>query len=614
MSFRRENRTRSFAPRRRALVVVGLVALLAAADATAAGVTSLAFEESVLRDLGLSVQSAGSAPAHSAEHAGFAIRDDSTLAFAAPGGDFEGFDGGALRHRGGLILELPDRSVDLSDFELRVSGGPGELALFDRGGRRWLLFEKPQPHVVAGELLLQNVDVNVAPELARALGRPELAGRYLGWAHIAFPLPAGTVATEPSDGGGSAQGDPCADVFTPDRDIALMEIGSVSQLARTPDGPVALTFFARLRNVGTSAIIWNWAIEPDGPPEEVGEHPFLALHLYRILNGRITQIGRSDVKHAFFSVNTSCPCAGGHVIYPDCEDTYGASTNANRHYLAPREEVTASTGDWSSLGSHFDAAPVDDYRDHGGNAFHDGFEHRLLVDENELQTRGYYFVEAWYVIRDDVDIFNGMGHAPVTPNFSGGWIFSTTGALVNGSILDEFVDPVSPPAGSDNQVVDTGEGRLQLAVTTTDLGGGQVHYEYALMNFDFDRQVRSFQIPLEPGVSVSNVDFADADVLAGNDWTVTTGPFFVRFTAPPGNEMDWGTLYSFGFDANAAPVAAQANLGALEPGPGGAVSIATLGPAGGANIPTHPAPLWIAAALLLAGGFMRRRRRVTRGC
>ena len=138
-------------------------------------------------------------------------------------------------------------------------------------------------------------------------------------------------------------------------------------------------------------------------PSAVGEHPFLALHVYRIANGRITQVGRSDVKHAFFSSNTSCPCAGAQVIYSGCEDEYGGNTNANRTHLAPREEVSAGTGDWTSLGSHFDGSPENDFRDHGGNEDHDAFEHRLLVDESSLQAGGDY----WTPFMEEVESFTG---------------------------------------------------------------------------------------------------------------------------------------------------------------------------------------------------------------
>ena len=40
---------------------------------------------------------------------------------------------------------------------------------------------------------------------------------------------------------------------------------------------------------------------------------------------------------------------------------------------------------------------------------------------------------------------------------------------------------------------------MHLAAVTTNLGGGSFHYEYALMNFDFERQIQSFSLPIGRG-------------------------------------------------------------------------------------------------------------------
>ena len=588
--------TRAAMPTSLFLALLLLIPGATAASGPAA-VTSIAFERAVLEDLGIEVHAVPSAASEIDEGMGFA--GTSALTFDAPGGDFEGFSGGTLTHTGELTLTIAGHDHSLSSFELRVAADPMELELFDANGQRWLLFQAPQPFVAGGELNVQNIDVNLAPELAAILGRPELAGSYLGRAHVRVPAPLIAAPAGVTTQGGTG---PCDEVFTPDRDVSLIDIGTVIQLAREPGGRVALSFSAQLRNVGTSSILWKEAIEPEShvPAHPVGEHPFLTLHVYRIANGRITQVGRSGVKHAFFAVNSNCPCAGAHVIYSGCEDTYGRSTNANRNYLAPREEVSAGSGDWSSLGSHFDGSPVDDFRDHGnGSSEHDDFEHRLLVDESSLQAGGDYFVGAWYIIRDDVDLFNSMGHDEILPSFaSSTWTFTTQTSLVNGSILDEFVDSVTLPAGSSNRVVDTGEGRLQLAVSTTDLGGGLFRYEYALMNFDFDRQIDSFRLPLRPGISVSNVSFADADVDVVNDWTASFGTHSITWDAAAGNEMDWSTLYSFGFDADTAPVETTASIGVFEAGAPSGIQIGGQGPAPPVGVPVHGSPVWLIAAAL----------------
>jgi hypothetical protein len=541
-------------------------ALLAAGQrcawAASPAVTSLAFEQSVLDNLNAAVETVGTAAPQLAGQTGFAAVNAATLSFATPGGDFEGFSAGELQHTGELHLRVGEREFVLSNFVLRVAANPVELELFDTAGHRRLLLEAPQPYVRDGELHLRNVDVTIAPELAEELGRPELEGAYLGHAHVRLPVSSNALGVQPA---GTGQ---CDDVFTADRDVALMSLGRVSQLDREVGGRVSLTLSALLQNVGTSAILWNYSIEPDGSADKVGEHPYLALHVYRIQGGRIKQIGRSGIKHAFFSTNSGddCTCPSGNVIYHLCEDEYSASTNANRQYLGPRDEVSVTTGEWTSQGSHFDGTPADDFRDHFGDSAHDNFEHRLTVHETELQQSGQFFVEGWYIIRDDLELFNSMGNYPITPNLDGVWTFGSDTSISRGSILDRLVDPDTPSPGSRIGLFDTGEGRLQLAVVSTDLGGGQFHHEYALMNFDFDRQIRAFEVELQPGVNVSNAEFVDVDLDAGNDWPVTMGNPLLTWNAPPGNEMDWGTLYSFAFDANAESVEMNVTVYAAEAG------------------------------------------------
>jgi hypothetical protein len=271
----------------------------------------------------------------------------------------------------------------------------------------------------------------------------------------------------------------------------------------------------------------------------------------------------------------ACVCAGGHILYPNCRDTYGVTTNRDRYYLGPREEVTASTGAWQRIGSHFDQClsgpctpgvdDADDFRDHFGDSpagfYHDDFEHRLTVEEAELSVAGSrYFVDGWYLIGDDVDLFNSMARREVNPTLlMNVWTFPFLAPIANGSVLDEI-------PGANLELKDTGEGRLQIAASTTDLGGGMHHYEYALMNFDFDRQVDRFEVPIAPGAVVTNVRSRGLGDDPVNEWTATIGAAEVVWEAPPGTGLDWAMLVSFGFDADAPPVASEARLSVRETG------------------------------------------------
>jgi hypothetical protein len=234
---------------------------------------------------------------------------------------------------------------------------------------------------------------------------------------------------------------------------------------------------------------------------------------------------------------------------------------------------------WTSLGSHFDGIPVNDYRDHGGDADHDSFEHRLVVIEPDLQTPGArYFYDGWYLAPNDPNLGNSVGHREVDPTFAGStWTFPTIDAgTANGSILDVLVNPANVLPGQSSELLDTGQGRVHLVAVTSDLGGGNYHYEYALMNFDFERQVQSFSLPLGPAQTVSNTGFGDGDTNGSNDWTPSIANGSVTWTAPAGHALAWGTLYNFRFDANAVPVEAYARLTPFQAGSPATVAVRTL--------------------------------------
>jgi hypothetical protein len=117
---------------------------------------------------------------------------------------------------------------------------------------------------------------------------------------------------------------------------------------------------------------------------------------------------------------------------------------------------------------------------------------------------------------------------------------------------------------------------VQLAVVSSDLGGGVFHYEYALMNFDFERQVNALTLPVGAGQTVTNAGFGDANGNALDDWTVSVAADHVTWTAPPGNALDWGTLYNFRMDVNAPPAESGATLAPLAPGTPATVFVHTV--------------------------------------
>ena len=592
-----------------ALVLLGGSATPVAEDSSPppqiVGHTEILFSQSIIERLGIEI--VGAAPTADADREGamgFAIPAPAQLLYSGARVNTEGFSDGALGHVGGFSLAFDGIVLNLQGFELRAGGQPYAFDLVDANGDRWFRLGSLQYTPARdGVLRMLNADLLLSPEFAKLLGRSDLEMTYVAIVDIIVPadLPQHVAA----QGGLALQGgagscpppDPMSEI-----DVKLTNIGRLAQIGpREVGGRVAMAAAARLENVGEGTVEWFASIAPDSDdPAEIGPHPFLSLHFYRLervqagnttlLDARLRQLGQSDTKHAFFSVNSDCPCEGGQLLYPTCGDVYGANTNANHKYLGPREEIQAFSGAWERVGSHFDAfdfmtgmldLPADDFRSHDGFADHpDSFEHRLVVPEPDLpgapaslpETIGaQYFMESWYVVARDIDIMNSMGHNQVLPSLSGDtWSFSATNnELINGSILDEFVNPAAPGAGAANQMIDTGAGRLQLAVKTSALNNGSFHYEYALMNFDFDQEISSFRVPLPVGVTASNAAFFDLDDDAGNNWpaVVTQGSAIV-FTAPGGNTntLGWGTLFNFSFDASAPGSAGSVTLGAAPAG------------------------------------------------
>ncbi len=549
----------------------------------AGGRTEIRLNTHLLGDLGITVHSsveepkssATSAHAHESAAMEFPVLETSALALALPNGSYRGPVSGYLVHAGSFELAWPGDLVSLAGFELHPGLPPNAFELRATDGSLVFLLDNPHPQASRDgtEFLFMNMDLRFSKQLARRLERPELEGLTVGEAHVRAGVRApGRLATGAGTAGPSGSGGSCVADFNGPVDVLLESMTSVDETYHDSER-VAFAPAVRLQNVGTADVPWYRSIAPDGFGSftVIGQHPFLVMHLYRTANGRIRQIGRSGVKHAFFSGNTPpCDCQADQVLFNDCTDLYGASTNANRTFLALRDEVTASTGAWTRIGSHFDGSPVDDFRDHGSSDHLDPFEHRLGTAVGDLGTAGAeYRVEAWYLVQGDIDIYNSMGHRGVAPAFDGSWTFPFTDLeLTRGSVLDTWVDPSAPPPGAANVTIATtpDEGELQLAVMSSVLPSGFTHYEYALMNFDFDRRIDSLIVPLPSGALVRNAWFGDVDSIPGNDWAAVLGVGDITWQAPPGNELDWGTLFSFSFDTNAVPGTSDLMLGVEEAG------------------------------------------------
>jgi hypothetical protein len=401
------------------------------------------------------------------------------------------------------------------------------------------------------------MDLRLSPRLAGRIDSDALAGTAVGTVEI--------------EAAAAVEGDCVDPQFDLRKDALMTAVEEIQQTAREAGVRVALTPSVSLHNVGEADIEWY------GPFS--GQHPYLVWSLYRITDDEISQLGQSDVKHGYFATNSDCPCAPAQIFWVGCSDTYTALSNENQYYLGPRDEIEAHSGLWEECGSHFDGPNGDCVR---SPQVHEPFDHRLIVAESDLQepAGAEYQLEAFYIIKDDVDIFNTMGHVQIEPTLSGEtWTFPALAPLALGPAVDAWVDPSAAVAGSANHTIGTGEGHLQLAVKTLALGGGAYRYTYALMNHDFDRQIQAFQIPVAPGAGVGSTTFRDLDDDPGNDWLPTVAPEgWVEWQAPDSESgLDWGTLFGFSFEGEMEPVETYAELTILETGDGTTLYIPTLG-------------------------------------
>jgi len=365
------------------------------------------------------------------------------------------------------------------------------------------------------------------------------------------------------------------------------------------NGREALSLGTTSCNMGT---VWlNWI-------SSTNQHPVIggALYRYKLVDGagRFEQIGVSWLKHGFFALSQSlcCTCSGttdGTHLGVGCSDPYTASRNGTQSGLGPRWQVNANTGffNYPHAGSPS-----------GGNLG------RIEVELVDLELTGggnttRYFGEAQYVSPDDAAAGNQNNNASwrevsvTASTIAGSYVFTLTGttqrqqdALRAWKVADPavtLVDVDTPDSGPS-------PGRVILGYRTTNLGGGQYRYEYAVHNLNSDLSISSFSIPKGPTVNITNVGFHDV-VYRGNegmggvpyeatDWSpVVAGPS-VSWACTPfsvsnnANAIRWGTTYNFRFDADAAPVTGTISLGTYK----NAGMVTTSGDVPGSPIPGTP--------------------------
>jgi len=379
-------------------------------------------------------------------------------------------------------------------------------------------------------------------------------------------------------------------------DVALTDIQGVFALRCSGagcDGPgnanpkVVIAPSASLENVGTKDVPWYQKFNGNFPPYGNDQHPMLIWNMYRVDDdGRMRQIGQSGVKHAFYTINGACNCSNGNILGTQCTDIYGALTNdtptvgacdtPSECHQGPRSEILPDSVQWARCGSIYDGNC--DGNDEDTQPY-TSFEHRMTVDENELDATlaDRYFFEAWYLVRDDGQINNNIGSRRVTVNWippvmnaQGRWtVGENASEFENGSALARWMAQGFPEGTlSRFSELKTPNGTVQIGTRAKPIVGGLWRYDYSVFNLDgavsstegsqpnlrllSSRGVTRFSVTLPSGASVANVRFLDADLAPVNNWNVNRTAGRLVFSTP-GDDLRWGTLYSYGFDSNIAP-------------------------------------------------------------
>ncbi len=366
-----------------------------------------------------------------------------------------------------------------------------------------------------------------------------------------------------------SSGDGCSDAVGPDVIVgelpAIVKFGNVGSIA-------AYAVATDACNVGDEPAAWD---------ADTNQHPVIAQQMYRLRDGRFTQIGMSWAKHGFLAITgqTCCTCtppATNQMLGVGCSDIYTTAWNGFQEGfqglggMGQRSEINPSTGvfpfPYATLGQSGDTI----YK-------------RIQVHNDDfdpgMNDGALYFVEGQYITPDDTlagNHFNNVSYRRmfVTNMTFGGWNLFLTGSTFREQpaiLAWQAADP--SVLLSQYDVPD--DGRFILGSRCTDKGDGAWHYEYALYNMNSNRAAAELRIPFSAETTLTNVGFSDIDYHSGEvydnqDWEfdAAADPSFASWRVAGGSDhaLRWGALYNFWFDADQAPETRPATVGLFLPG------------------------------------------------
>lgn len=642
------------------------------------GEAAFRWNRSLLENHGVAVLPAsGNTPTDSQDYDHLGIRHETALEFQARQGSFNGFMGGSLALVGGFEVKTTNGTIDLRSLRLQPrSDQPFVLDLVDANGTAWFYIDRLMYEIEGGSqapmLRIKASDMRMSATFARFIGAPDLTDQAVANvkldSHIQIegrdasvfePAATGRWPGAPVSGqtGETYQ----ADVFMYFFDSQIMRQGT-DYFDANGGHKIALAPSSTLRNnrnngalqqsipcigsncpslpyyeppamlpdpLGTSSarfaadIAWYTKFQGNHEPYGNDQHPFLIWNLYRIdAEGRIEQIGRSGVKHAWLTTNSYCDTNPGssHILGHGCVDTYSQGNNDEVTDLGPRSEVVPAKGLWGRCGSVYDR-DCDGYEDNydtpcsnlsGGNtAGCRNWAYRMAVPDAVLDPAlnpgVSYLMESWYVARDDIDIYNTMQTRGISFSRSGSNISREDAAsdhpvtgLKLGPAIDRWLARGTNTSTARSSDIATDDGQARLAVRATELADGWWRYDYVVANFDYAVEQTSgsepnlrvisntgfiaFEVDTAGTLQTRALGFSDGDQITSNNWSSQQSAGLLRWQPPSGdtirgagNTLDWGTMFRYSFESPAAPISGTVRLKAHS---GRVIELETLVPDG----------------------------------
>ena len=341
-------------------------------------------------------------------------------------------------------------------------------------------------------------------------------------------------------------------------------------------------------------------------PATTSDHSVIAQNMYRLKDGRFTQIGFSFLKHGFLSLNTpdsdcawndggspntSCigPPAGGEQLGVGCTDFYSSGLNGSRP-MGRRSDVQVAGANHPPNGA--------------GGESDDDYDQRMVIPESYLDPAvnpgALYWVEGHYVVRDDARAGNGLNNASHRQALVGpapslnltltGPTIRELPAIFAWQAVDPDVDIVAvdkdtffvgeeadPPVEPGEFYPDyTVTERFWAARRVTFIGGPMpYHYEYVIYNLNSDTSASLFEVDLGQTATIGNVGFHGLPHHSGepydtSDWGITVdGPngrvvWRAMNVGANTNALRWGTAFSFWFDSDVGPSPVNHRLGTFK--------------------------------------------------